>query len=352
MSLPANLASPQDARVSIAMATYNGARFIQEQLDSFLAQTHLPWELVITDDQSSDETQQIVEKFTEVAPFKVRFIRNEQRLYFSSNFMKAASLCEGDFIAFSDQDDIWEPNKIEMSLEALARPGVVLCVHDALKFTKKGEPAGLETRKVPKGEISVMDPLINFSGFVCTFPRALIDIIDYNTRPMDVIEEERKVSHDRWVTQLALLSGKIYNLPDKLANYRQHDQNVSGFARIERSKKEIIKSIRLKYDSYLLKRKEFLEEIADLSEGIDVNEWDSCLFSEHQLKNRQEHLRQHAYIFSKRLKMIRGNKIAGVARYISYVTGGMYRQTLGGIKQNKNLALDALAICVAKRRKY
>jgi len=68
LSLPAHLSSPREARVSIAMATYNGARFIQEQLDSFLAQTHLPWELVITDDQSTDETEQIVNAFAEKAP--------------------------------------------------------------------------------------------------------------------------------------------------------------------------------------------------------------------------------------------------------------------------------------------
>jgi glycosyltransferase involved in cell wall biosynthesis len=194
MSLPDGVESVAAARVSIAMASYNGERFIEEQLNSLASQTHAPYELVICDDQSTDRTQQIVEAFAARVPFPVRFIRNPDRLYFSSNFMKAAGLCTGDFIAFCDQDDIWDPRKIEVSLKALAQPDVVLCVHDATQVDDAGNVLGLETRKVPKGILPGLDPLMAFSGFTCTFPRGLIELLPADRRPMDVIETAQIVA--------------------------------------------------------------------------------------------------------------------------------------------------------------
>jgi glycosyltransferase involved in cell wall biosynthesis len=81
--------------VSVAMATYNGAAFLDAQLASIAAQTRTPDELVVCDDGSSDGTVEIVERFARRAPFAVRLIRNEQRLGYGENFMKAARHCRG-----------------------------------------------------------------------------------------------------------------------------------------------------------------------------------------------------------------------------------------------------------------
>src|SRR5581483_5816839 len=99
-------------RISIAMATYNGGQFIREQLDSLSRQTFLPCELVVCDDGSTDHTLAIVETFAASAPFAVRIHRNKKRLGFGPNFLKAASLCDGEVIAFSDQDDVWLETKL------------------------------------------------------------------------------------------------------------------------------------------------------------------------------------------------------------------------------------------------
>ena len=97
--------------VSIAMATYNGSRFIDEQLQSLNRQTVIPAELVITDDCSTDGTMDIVQQFARSARFPVRFERNSERLGYRANFMRAAQLCVSDVISFCDQDDIWDKRK-------------------------------------------------------------------------------------------------------------------------------------------------------------------------------------------------------------------------------------------------
>jgi len=103
------------ASISIALCTYNGARFLQAQLDSFLAQTRLPDEIVACDDGSTDGTVAMLERFEKRAPFPVSIVRGEGRLGSTKNFEKAIGLCTGDLIATSDQDDVWVPEKLALS---------------------------------------------------------------------------------------------------------------------------------------------------------------------------------------------------------------------------------------------
>lgn len=98
--------------ISVAMCTYNGSAFLQEQLDSIAAQTRLPDELVICDDGSSDSTVDIVERFAHGVSFRVQLFRNPQNLGSTRNFEQAMRLCTGDLIALSDQDDVWMPEKL------------------------------------------------------------------------------------------------------------------------------------------------------------------------------------------------------------------------------------------------
>src|SRR5688572_14133745 len=100
-------------KFSVAMCTYNGARYLKEQLDSFTVQTRLPDELIVCDDGSSDETCQIVSTFAASAPFTVRLEVNQQTLGSTQNFAKAIQLCRGDLIALCDQDDVWLPGKLD-----------------------------------------------------------------------------------------------------------------------------------------------------------------------------------------------------------------------------------------------
>lgn len=98
-------------KLSVALCTYNGARFLKEQICSILEQTYPVDEIVVCDDGSSDETILIIERIKERSPIEIRIYRNETNLGVCANFQKAIRLCSGDIVFLSDQDDVWYPNK-------------------------------------------------------------------------------------------------------------------------------------------------------------------------------------------------------------------------------------------------
>src|SRR5215467_4239016 len=99
-------------KLSVALCTYNGSRFLQEQLGSIGSQSRPPDELVICDDGSSDDTVDIIKRFALNAPFPVKLEVNASNLGSTKNFELAVSLCCGDVIALSDQDDVWDATKL------------------------------------------------------------------------------------------------------------------------------------------------------------------------------------------------------------------------------------------------
>lgn len=130
--------------ISIAMATYNGAKYLEEQLNSFLNQTRRPDELVVCDDGSDDTTLAILEAFQLEAPFPVRTYRNESNLGHIRNFEKVLSLCDGELIFLSDQDDIWDATKISVVLDSYNKnPGTDVVVNDAYYTDEKLKPSGV-----------------------------------------------------------------------------------------------------------------------------------------------------------------------------------------------------------------
>src|SRR4051794_13032642 len=100
-------------KFSIAMTTFNGERYLREQLDSLSAQDRLPDELVVCDDGSSDGTLEMVRAFAASSPFEVRLVENDERLGVTGNLEKAISLCDGELIALCDQDDVWRSDKLQ-----------------------------------------------------------------------------------------------------------------------------------------------------------------------------------------------------------------------------------------------
>ncbi len=93
------------SRTSVAMCTFNGGRFLAEQLESIASQTRLPYELVACDDHSTDDTIAILKAFQANAPFPVQIVQNAMRMGSTRNFDQAIGMCSGDFIALCDQDD-------------------------------------------------------------------------------------------------------------------------------------------------------------------------------------------------------------------------------------------------------
>lgn len=135
--------NPAFPRLSIALCTYNGARFLGAQLDSIAAQTRAPDELVACDDGSSDETISLLEQFARRVPFAVRVMRNDVRLGPTKNFEKAIELCTGDLIATCDQDDVWMPEKLSLGLATIDKdPRLGLVFSDAEVVEEDLRPRG------------------------------------------------------------------------------------------------------------------------------------------------------------------------------------------------------------------
>ena len=129
--------------ISIAMCTYNGARFVSAQLQSMVRQTTLPDELVICDDASTDPTPEILTQFATNSPLPVRLVRNSSTVGCTRNFERAIRLCEGEIIVLADQDDVWKPEKLSVMAEAFAaNPGAGYVFSDAEIVSENGEPLG------------------------------------------------------------------------------------------------------------------------------------------------------------------------------------------------------------------
>lgn len=240
--------------VSVAMATYNGERYLREQLDSIARQTVSPAELVATDDGSTDATLRILEDFASVAPFPVRIFRNEFRLGYADNFLKAASLCQGDLIAFCDQDDVWMERKLEKCLKHFSQPDVMLVAHSAWTISASGArgrrfPRFQRTRRIAHGS---SDPFAFAYGFALIFRSEILTMGDAAHRPIKLS------GHDQWCWFWAANSGVIVTLADPLAHYRQHEQNAFG-APIPRSATEHFRTAAtiMEYDSDADKEREY-----------------------------------------------------------------------------------------------
>jgi hypothetical protein len=219
--------------VSIALATYNGGKYLDEQLQTLARQEQLPDELVITDDASADDTVAKVEAFAASAPFPVRLYRNTERLGYRTNFMRAASLCRSDVIAFCDQDDIWEPRKLRVCSVPFDDPAVLLVYHDALAVTPGGRPlASLEHPAALAVTGFLQSPPMDYAlGFTQLLHRSLLGPSELWHQSLDHKEIRRpeRMAHDQWFFFLASVLGSIAHIDEQLVRYRQHGNNTYGW---------------------------------------------------------------------------------------------------------------------------
>ena len=242
--------------ISVAMATYNGERYLDAQLESLAEQTRRPAELVVCDDQSTDGTRQVVRAFARRAPFPVVLEVNPRRLHFADNFLKAAGLCTAPLVAFCDQDDVWRPHKLAAVARAVADTDACLVAHNCTNVDAEGRPTGSFVQTTADRTLSGADlhPWGFFYGFSCTFRRSLLDLAPADRRPIDLIDPVRSLSHDRWVAFLAALHGHAHVLEEPLADYRRHEHNASGWMRRPRGLARSLEVARHGFGFHLLRQ--------------------------------------------------------------------------------------------------
>lgn len=212
--------------VSVAMAVYNGERFLRAQLDSILRQTYQDFEIVICDDCSTDGSVMVIEEYAAKEP-RVRLHKNEVNLGYIKNFETAVKLCQGDYVAFCDQDDIWSENHIELLLKAIGDKD--LACGRTLRFENdsditSGNLTDISFHYTPKSEKelflhSFCDKCI-FIGNTMLFTKRFFD--DGRLFPFPL-------AHDYWlgVCAFAAKNGFV-QIDDVVTYWRVHKSNVSS----------------------------------------------------------------------------------------------------------------------------
>jgi glycosyltransferase involved in cell wall biosynthesis len=201
------------------MAAYNGSAYIAQQLDSFVAQTRQPEELVIVDDASSDGTVGIVEYFAEKAPFHVEVIPLAKNTGYAQAFGAALSRCTGDLVFLSDQDDVWFPQKIETVVRYLeSDTGIACFINDAMLTDSELVPSAIT--KADQIRSAGLPEALFVMGCCVAVKRPLLDIA------LPIPEGAR--SHDDWIVGLSDCLGLTKRAPDVLQYYRRHGSNASN----------------------------------------------------------------------------------------------------------------------------
>jgi len=217
-----------DEMVSIVMATYNGEKYLRPQLDSILEQTYRHFELIVVDDASTDGTLSILNEYGAVDG-RVHIFPAEKNLGFVANFERGLRLARGDFIALSDQDDIFRKDKIELLLSALkGQPNCDLAVSDLSLIDEVDAEFATSIWRYQKLKPQQGKPFrrllyLNFAtGCAMMFRRRLLGIA--LPFPSDC-----RV-HDWWLAVVAASSkgGGICLIKEPLTAYRQHRSNVLG----------------------------------------------------------------------------------------------------------------------------
>jgi len=213
-----------DPLVSIVVCTYNGSLYIEEQIESILNQTYKAIEVIIADDASTDNTYELLKRYT--VDKRVQLYRNQENIGYNTNFSHACEKAKGTYIAISDQDDIWELDKIEVLVNAIkADPSYVLVHGISARFEQKGSPHLKSINRLNLFEgndircFYLKNPI---SGHSILFKREVLE---------KALPFPSNLYYDWWLVVHACLLGHIVNVEKILVWHRMHNNNATGAAK-------------------------------------------------------------------------------------------------------------------------
>lgn len=218
--------------ISVAMTTYNGDKFIKEQLFSILNQTVPVDEIVIYDDNSSDNTVKIIKQIIKEknTNCRIKLFVNKTNYGFVRNFKKSICSAQGDFIFLADQDDIWEPNKVEIMMTYMDKLNASLLCSDY--FVIDGEGKAIMHRKPDEidrlGEkiARIEFKTIIWSNFIqgCTY------CFTKELKEKFLAIQNDEIPHDYQLLLLSSLMRSSYIINERLIKYRIHNENTIGLS--------------------------------------------------------------------------------------------------------------------------
>ncbi len=228
-------------KVSVALCTYNGAKFLREQIESIKAQTYPIDELVVCDDGSTDGTIEMVRELTEKVRFKMRIEVNESNLGSTKNFEKALRLCQNELILLCDQDDRWRRDKVEqivMYLDQNPKKEAVFSnaniINDFSEETGQTlwESIGFDENQQARWSGGEAYKIL-FQGFVVTGATLAIRKSTV-MRLMPFPNVHKNLIHDGWIALALGLENKIGFIADNLVAYRIHQSQQVGIGQKQR----------------------------------------------------------------------------------------------------------------------
>lgn len=207
--------------VSIVMCTYNGERFLKEQLDSIINQSYPIYELIIQDDRSTDDTLNIVKEYASRYPFFKVFV-NEQNLGYNRNFLSALLKATGDAIAIADQDDIWDKEKIQKQINKL-NEGYSLVFHNSFLF--EDNPSFIQSKRHNAAPVIselrlIMKPFI--PGHECLFTSKALPLIK------KLYTQENSLAYAYIIAVACITLGNINYLDEGLVYWRRHEDAATN----------------------------------------------------------------------------------------------------------------------------
>jgi len=219
--------------IDILLAVYNGQKYLTEQIDSLLAQTYSNYQILIRDDNSTDNSLEIIKEYCKQYPDKIKLVTdNLNNLGPSGNFSKLLEHSHNDYSMFCDQDDIWLPDKIKLTLYKMKAAeelyhGLPILIHSDMKVVdyELNTIAGSfwELKKIdPNKSNNLKNIIFNNTVTGCTA------MINRNLRNIITPIPENVRVHDWWTAMNAAKYGKIFFIPQQTVLYRQHSNNIIG----------------------------------------------------------------------------------------------------------------------------
>lgn len=240
-------------RTSVALCTYNGEKYLQEQLDSILNQNLPVDEIVVCDDGSTDRTVKILEEYELKYPEIFRIYKNEKNLRSVKNFEKAISLCKHEIIFLSDQDDLWVSTKTEIMLQYFREhPEIAVLCSNGFGIDDYGKELNVITiwdvpQFLRESKIQVdYFKMISYVGNIAT--GATMAVRRNFTEKLLPFPVKQGFHHDEWMALVGSYYQKFDLIPDRLIKYRLHqDQQVGGisYPNTEDTKKQLIRFFNL-----------------------------------------------------------------------------------------------------------
>lgn len=266
-------------KISVALCTYNGEKYLHEQLNSILNQTLKVNEIIVCDDQSTDSTIAILEEYSKKNEGLFKIFKNEINLRSVKNFEKAISLCSGDFIFLSDQDDIWTSNKVEnyiaffnknLNIDVLASNGTCIDENSEIlnRYTIWDVPEFLRQEKLDFDYYSLITEVGNFvTGASMAFRNTFVSQII----PFPIVKD---FHHDEWIAIIACKNNAFEMLNEKYFLYRVHSgQQVGGvcYNKTKKAKKSLIENYNLNNINSFIGFKRRLKKLQyNLNKNIDL----------------------------------------------------------------------------------